>query len=505
MSWRRWPWLEEGVLPLLVLLLRLSWLWPWLLILGRWLLPSGSPPILSLWNAALLLAGGALTVRLLRVDPEKPQRARLLAAGIGLAALALTLWLRWERGTYALWDVRWLAHLGESLVYWGENVSVPFVTLLLAAWLWLRGMRDRPAPTHDDVWRAFVTGFVALALLLLIGRIDPAGLPEAAGRWIVLFFATGMAALALAGLRQARNVRQKDAPLLANRYWLTSILVTILALLAIGLALGVLITPESVAQIFGWTRVAASWLLALIGYVAYAAAYVLFLLLTPLIEWVQAHLGEPRPLEPAGGGQQFEEMWRERPPLEMPPVLGESMRWAGLAGVLAAIAVAFALALYVLSKRKDEEVDETRESILTAELLRDQASALWRRWRDRLRRGHPLDELFLSLAGEEPRRRAVRAAYQAFLAAMAQSGQPRRPRQTPNAYARDLAATLPAASVALETLTGRYVAARYGASAPDTEAAQRAQEAWAEIQAQMTAESAGDGHEDSDKMGLERG
>jgi len=299
-NWRRWPWLEEGVLPLLVLLLRLSWLWPWLVMLGRWLLPPGAPPILSLWNAALLLAGGALTVRLLRVDPEKPRRARLLAACIGLAALALTLWLRWERVTYALWDVRWLAHLGESLVYWGENISVPFVTLLLAAWLWLRGMRDRPAPTHDDVWSAFVTGFVALALLLLAARLDPAGLPEAAGRGLLLFFATGMAALALAGLRQARNVRQKDAPLLANRYWLTSILVTILALLAIGLVLGVLITPESVAQIFGWTKTVASWLLALIGYVAYVVAYVLFLFLTPLIEWVQAHLGEPRPLEPAG-------------------------------------------------------------------------------------------------------------------------------------------------------------------------------------------------------------
>ena len=57
-----------------------------------------------------------------------------------------------------------------------------------------------------------------------------------------------------------------------------------------------------------------------------------------------------------------------RPPLEMPPVLGESMRWAGLTAVLYAIAVAFALAMYVLSKRKDEEVDR-RASILTAELL----------------------------------------------------------------------------------------------------------------------------------------
>ncbi len=505
MSWRRWPWLEEGVLPLLLLLLRLSWLWPWLTILGRWLLPAGAPPILSLWNAALLLAGGALTVRLLRVDPEKPRRARLLAAGIGLAALALTLWLRWERGTYALWDVRWPAHLGESLVYWGENVSAPFVSLLLAAWLWLRGMRDRPAPAHDDVWSAFVTGFVALALLLLAARLDPAGLPDSAGRGVLLFFATGMAALALAGLRLARNVRQKDAPLLVNRYWLTSILVTILALLAIGLALGVLITPESVAQLFGWTKTVASWLLALIGYVAYVAAYVLFLFLTPLIEWVRARLGEPRPLEPAGVGEQFEEMWRERPPLEMSPVLGESMRWAGLAGVLVVIAVAFALTLYVLSKRKDEEVDETRESILTADLLRDQAAALWKRWRDRLRRGRPLDELFLSLAGEEPRRRAVRATYQAFLAEMAQRGRARRPRQTPIAYARHLAATLPAASAALQTLTGRYVAARYGASAPDAAAAQRAQEAWADIQAQMAADAAGGGREGSDKSGLERG
>ena len=170
-----------------------------------------------------MLAGGALTVRLLRVDPEKPRRARLLAAGIGLAALALTLWLRWERGTYALWDVRWLAHLGESLVYWGENISVPFVTLLLAAWLWLRGMRDRPAPTHDDVWSAFVTGFVALALLLLAARLDPAGLPEAAGRGVLLFL-TVLNALALAGCAK-RNVRQKAFSALASRYWLTQHLV----------------------------------------------------------------------------------------------------------------------------------------------------------------------------------------------------------------------------------------------------------------------------------------
>ncbi len=292
-------------------------------------------------------------------------------------------------------------------------------------------------------------------------------------------------------------------PLLANRYWLTSILVTILALLAIGLVLGVLITPESVAQIFGWTKTVASWLLALIGYVAYVVAYVLFLFLTPLIEWVQAHLGEPRPLEPAGVGEQFEEMWRERPPLEMPPVLGESMRWAGLTAVLAAIAVAFALAMYVLSKRKDEEVDETRESILTAELLRDQASSLWRRWRDRLRRGRPLDELFLSLAGEEPRRRAVRAAYQAFLAAMAQAAgsddRARRPAPMHAIWPRRCRKQAPRWKC-WRTAMWR----RYGSSAPDAASAARPR-GLGRDQARMTAESAGDGREDSDKMGSEGG
>ena len=479
----------------MILLLRLSWLWPWLLSLERWLLPPDVRPILPLWLVALLLLGGALTVRLLPVDPQRPRRARLPAAGIGLAAVALTLWLRWERHAYALWDLRWIVQQGVQLTHWADGFSASFLTLLLAAFLWLRGMRDNPAPSHDDVWRAFVAGFIALALLLLAGRIDPAapsGLPpDSIGRWIMLFFATGMAALALAGLRLARNVRQQDAPLLANRYWLAGILVTILVLLGLGVLLGLIITPEGMAQVFGWTRTAGSWIVAVTGYVAYAMAYVLFLLLTPLIEWLRGQMGEPKPLELGGAVQEMEDTLQGRTPLEIPPAVDESLRWLGLAGVLAVIAVAFGLALYMLRRREEEELDETREIILTSDLLRQQAADLWRRLRSRLHRGQVAEDPFFSLQGEEPMRRAVRETYRRFLTAMAQAGRPRLPRQTPGAYARDISSALPAAAMPVAALTDRYVAARYGVTALDRNDIQDAQDAWEEIQAQLAADEAG--------------
>ena len=151
MSWRRWPWIEEGVLPLLIITLRLCWIWPWLLMLSRWLLPAALQPVLPLWNVALLLIGGAATTHALPVDRQRPRRARLLAAAIGLAAVALTLWLRLASDVYTLWDLRWLAAQGVLLTHWGGEFSPSFLVLILAASLWLRGMLDNPAPTHDDV------------------------------------------------------------------------------------------------------------------------------------------------------------------------------------------------------------------------------------------------------------------------------------------------------------------------------------------------------------------
>ena len=58
MPWNRWHWLEDGIMPLLVVLMRVCWIWPWLQMLQRlayailWaadFFPSG-PSLRSSWE-----------------------------------------------------------------------------------------------------------------------------------------------------------------------------------------------------------------------------------------------------------------------------------------------------------------------------------------------------------------------------------------------------------------------------------------------------------------------
>ena len=485
MSWRRWPWLEEGALPLSVVLLRLCWLWPWLLVVARWTLPPHMRPFLPLWTVAALMLGGAVTARLLPVDLERPWRTRTLAAGLGLAAMMLTLWRRLERTNYAVWDVRWVAKQAMTLTHWNGVLPLSFAVLLLAAYLWLRGMQDSAAPNHDDIWRAFANGFIALVVLLVAGRIDPAGPPASTERWIVIFFAIGMVGLALAGLRLARGSRNMSAPLPANRYWVASIAAMVAVLLGAGLTLAFVITPDGVARSMGWIRYVLGWIGVALGYALYGLAYVLFLVLTPLINWLEENVG----FRLRFNVDRLQEMQQgpmdalEQPStFALPPAVDESMRWIALLAVLALVAVAFAMALRILRKRGDEEDEEVRETVLSQALLRDQAASLWQRWRDRLWRGqsHP-DGPFVSLEGEGAARRRVRAAYQAFLAAMIAQDYPRPRRQTPYQYARSAGAFLSDPSGSVDVLTGKYVAARYDVTEPTANDAAAAETAWSEL------------------------
>ena len=272
-------------------------------------------------------------------------------------------------------------------------------------------MQDSAAPNHDDISRAFAVGFVALVLLLIAGRIDPAGPPPDTTRWIVLFFAVGMAALALAGLRMARGTRNLSGPLPANRYWVASIATLVIVLLAVGLLLGFLITPDGVARTMGWLGRVTDWLVAIVGYVLYGIVYAMFLVLTPLIYWLEKRLGSLLQVNT----ERMENMQRgimetvEQPAAAvLPPAVDEGMRWFVLLGALVIVALSFAAALRMLRKRNGDSEDELRETVLSQALLRDQASSLLQRWRDRLRRGPSnATSPFFSLQDEHAARRRI--------------------------------------------------------------------------------------------------
>lgn len=485
MNWRRWPWLEQGALPVSVLLLRLFWLWPWLLLIGRWTLPPEMRPVLPFWLIAALMAGGALTARALPVDPVNPGRERAWAALIGLLAMLLTLWWRIARADYALWDVRWIADQALTLTHWNGLMPLSLGVLALSAFLWWRGMQDSELPNHDDIWRAFAGGFVALVLLLIAGRMDPQGpLPDVL-TWIVLFFAVGLAALSLAGLRTARGMRDRSASLPVNRYWFASIVTIVAVLTVVGLLLAFLVTPEGVARTMGWVGYISSGLLRILGFILYGLVYVVFLALTPLIYWLEDNVGEwlQFNIERMANMQQGVMEAVEQPAaVTVPPAVDEGMRWLVLAIALIFVALAFAGALRMLSRRISESEDEIRETVLTQSLLRDQAASLLKRWRDRLRRGSSGDESpYLSLQSEPDARRRIRAAYQAFLAAMTVHVASRRPRQTPRGYAASLRDLVPAQADAVDALTDAYLLARYDSRELADEDAARAESAWVSI------------------------
>jgi len=168
------------------------------------------------------------------------------------------------------------------------------------------------------------------------------------------------------------------------------------------------------------------------------------------------------------------------------PLLGKTT--ALLAVLLLAIGLLFARALRRLLAGEGEEggVEEVRESILSRNLLRQQLARLWRDWLNWLRRRtQSVFNPFLSLEGEPPTRRAVRAVYQALLAAARERGLPRLRHQTPGEYRHGLEAELPTEGDALAVITEGYVQARYDAEPPDVEQAGRVLQAWEQLEGEL--------------------
>jgi hypothetical protein len=122
--------------------------------------------------------------------------------------------------------------------------------------------------------------------------------------------------------------------------------------------------------------------------------------------------------------------------------------------------------------------DETRESIATRDLLRQQWRSLLARWRNPVAAAPPP---YLLLNGADARQ-AVRQAYQEFLEWARVHMTARAPHQTPSVYARQLGGLTEAAREPAEALTALYLRARYAADEMTFDEAQAAQSALVRLQ-----------------------
>jgi hypothetical protein len=147
-------------------------------------------------------------------------------------------------------------------------------------------------------------------------------------------------------------------------------------------------------------------------------------------------------------------------------------------GAIGVIALLFYMALRSREKREvgRGEVIETRETVLSLDLLQDQVRGLLDglRWRRR--------SFFVELGSDEERRRVVRELYRHLMRYAIRLSAPRLGYQTPETYRPTLTNLCPEASAAVAELTAVYVMARYGTDPPTADQVRVAREAYARIE-----------------------
>ena len=482
---RRWNWIEDGILPLAVAILTSAWLGLWVRWSVRALPPEQSAPALAPEVLALLLLAGAAVTRLVmsgdRLDEGSPTSARMLITAAGLAAIVGAAWYTYRFGT--------LLEYVRALVEWGDFISPVFVGLVASAFVWWQGILvGQSALPQEDLERAFYGGVIALALLFGMNSLRTLIAPGEALGAALIFFATGLASLALVSVENARRWQAADAvevgtwPAL-NRYWLATVASVIGIILLGGVAAAGLFAPETFERLDGALSTLLNGLIFGLILIVATVVFVAAWLVLPLIENVVATVGSnpfrfPPPPSPSQVARDALESIAQN------PVLGAARQTLFLLLILAVLVLGFWWAVRRIAAIGRQDVDETRESIATRDLLVDQLRSLFA-WR-RPRTSTPLRP-YLTLTGsmDDPRL-IVRRAYQAMLEWAQSFSAPRAAGQTPAAYAETLSSAVPQGREAISILTRAYVLARYAAESPSLDEARRAERAVTQLRAIAT-------------------
>lgn len=478
---RNWP--QNGLLPLLVLLMEVFWFYPWLVWLGRLPFPGDLRTALNPVSVLVLIGSAFLVTRFFSGRHWHPAWVRLAVVAIGLMMVFVVLPVEY-RGGDGVFSGAWFGFISQNLLglfTLGRSTALEpvMVALWASLYLWWRGIRwGRSDFRFEDIYQSFLLGAVALVVLgvlwdlsLVYARLG--SMLAVAGIWVAGFFSFGLLALALGNfqaIRQRMAGLEKDS--LFGRRWLVLILAVVLVVILLGTGLASLFSRETAAVLGDWLDFAANGLLLAfyyilvipVGYILAGLAYVWHFLLSlfsggniPPPTSFNATAPEP-PTLPAEGT-----------PGGVSPVI-LTLKWAALALVAAAVIYLLARAVKrAWSTRPKDEIEEIHESLWSRVVFRAELRLLWRALRRRfVRKRRPATALSLPSVHEDeviPDYPDVRAIYRRLLLEGEVAGLPRRTGETPAEYARRLEPVASAGKEELGYLTELYQRARYGEAA----------------------------------------
>ncbi len=469
---KRWNWLESGLIPLASAIMRVAWL----ALLVRLLFdnPLVAPRNVQYpaWMILALLLGASLLRHLL----QERERGVVAATVAGLFAIWLVIMYFLQRGMLPADPSEFVAKLTD----FREGVPAGLLVILVTAALWRFGLTINWG-AFDDLWRSFLTGVVALGLLMLLPYSRTSGGITEVDLWnaMILFLIAGLLVLALLAVAEAfsgERWRGGRMPTL-NRYWLMAVGTVVLVILATGLLLGQILSPKAVMGMLRLISPIFRFIGQILFYIVAVLFYITFLLLSPLINYLLRRMG--REELPPLLRRLPEELEKAEPPMRtLSPEAQSALRVLFLVGLILVI-----VAMFVFAWRRRRRMEgqghvlEEREFIWSKELILAQLRDLLRR-----RRPRPKVAPYLDLSQLSDARRAIRLLYQQLLDLARSLGHPRPPGVTPLTYQQLLAGLVPTEAGALGEFTTLYILARYAADDPTVQQVEEAQSAYRRVE-----------------------
>jgi hypothetical protein len=384
-----------------------------------------------------------------RASVEGGLRVIVILGLLAITSLVAVRVLLYPEAT--LGDFRWLRETILALVDLIVGVRGEILLIITNYLLWWRvaSYTDRSL-TFMSVGMSFRLGM----LLVILGSTLLSywgGASDAAILFMLLFFAFGLTAAALARIDQKAIGAANSSGALLPWDRFAQLWLVIMGILAAALAAATLYTPPLLRTVLGWFAPVGwlfQWLLTQI-------AFAVFWLLTPLLEWlaarIQAMIAESPPLE----------LTENVPPPE-PLTLTETVQQlAMLRYCIGAAIIFFALALVLLffvRTAQRERSTDLEETAATEGGLRPGGIRFgWDRLRDwfaLLGRYGVGSQLLAAISVENIYANVTRLARR--------KGYPRHPAQGPDSYLPMLMQAFPGHEIELNAITAAYLRVRYG-------------------------------------------
>ena len=449
---------QKAVLTIAVMALEGCWLFALAYMLNV-LIAEGQLDVPGLLPLYLLAFGTSWLCRWFGW-PRAIRSALNIAGGVIFTLLALKIQLY---GHLPLADAMWLKGVGEAFATIFYGLAPELVLLITGGVLWWFGQRMASLPmSFATAVREFQFGLIVLLILLFIAYGMEVQLSHAI-LVVTVFFGASLLALSIAHAQENRQLTE-----FYRGNWLGILLMSISAIILLGLVIGSLITPDLL-------RLVVAGLTWLWGFIVKGITFIVNLFPEPDIAPVEV---VPEAAPAPAQEPDYSKF------LVLPEVVRKGLRfgWSVLMiGVLLVFFWRIAEQLFTWLRTKFGATENAEYESLSGAFWADIQLLLRRifnwmlkilKWPATLRRQKRVEQKEIT---------SIRQLYQHLLHWAAKAGLPRPAFQTAYEYLDVLQEKMPAHSDTLKYVTGKYVDARYGHATPSAEELDELKQRWHQL------------------------